>query len=83
MGDAEVTAPATLARRLATVHPSTIALAWHLFGDATGRGLAAGWDTLSLLGESLFSLTGPVMHDDPAQARALQDAWENVFVPAA
>src|SRR5262249_50433890 len=68
----EVTAPATLARRLeaegttiaaprpawkivperriasaggaATVHPSTIALAWHLFGEHAGRELAANWD---------------------------------------
>lgn len=107
--DAEVTAPATLSRRLhrqgtrvvnprrawmilpqhrifsaggaATVHPSTIALVWHLFGDAVGRGLAAGWDTLPLHGESLFSLVGPEMHDDEDTKAALQDAWEDVFLP--
>jgi len=108
--DAPVTAPATLARRLAaqgahvvsprrawkivparrifsvagagTVHPSTIALAWHLFGDDVGRGLASGWDALPLFGESLFSLDGPVMHDDEHVKRSLQDAWEDVFLPA-
>lgn len=65
-----------------TVHPSTIALVWHLFGEAAGRGLAAGWDTLPLHGDSLFSLTGPVMHDDEAVKRGLQDSWEDVFLPA-
>jgi hypothetical protein len=65
-----------------TVHPSTIALAWHLFGDDVGRGLASGWDALPLFGESLFSLDGPVMHDDEQVKRSLQDAWEDVFLPA-
>src|SRR5262245_24745499 len=37
-----------------TVHPSTLALVWHLFGDAVGRGLAAGWDATPLFGETLF-----------------------------
>ena len=109
--DAAVTAPATLARRLAaqgtnivsprrawkivpaqrifsaggagTVHPSTIALAWHLFGDEVGRALASGWDAFPLFGESLFSLDGPVMHDDERVKRSLQDAWEDVFLPPA
>jgi hypothetical protein len=64
-----------------TVHPSTIALAWHLFGDTAGRALAAGWDALPLYGESLFSLVGPVMNDDLAVMSKPQDAWEDVFLP--
>jgi hypothetical protein len=65
-----------------TVHPSTIALVWHLFGDAAGRGLASGWDASPLFGESLFSLEGPVMNDDEVVKSKLQDAWEDVFLPA-
>src|SRR5262245_16649745 len=64
-----------------TVHPSTIALVWHLFGDAAGRGLAAGWDALPLYGEALFSLDGPIMKDDEQVKSQLQDAWEDVFLP--
>ena len=64
-----------------TVHPSTMALVWHLFGDEAGRALAAGWDALPLHGESLFALLGPVMNDDPVVASGLQDAWEGVFLP--
>lgn len=107
----EVTAPATLARRLqaegtpvltprrawkilpeqrifsaggaATVHPSTIALVWHLFGDEAGRELAASWDTLPLHGESLFSLIGPEMRDDDETKAAVQARWEDVLLPAA
>jgi len=47
-----------------TVHPSTMALVWHLFGDEAGRALATGWDALPLHGESLFALVGPGMNDD-------------------
>lgn len=65
-----------------TVHPSTIALAWHLFGDAAGRDLALGWDASPLFGETLFSLEGPKMNDDEAARSKLQDAWEDVFLPA-
>jgi transcriptional regulator GlxA family with amidase domain len=107
----EVTAPATLARRLqtegttvstprrawkivperriftaagaATVHLSTIALVWHLFGDSAARELAADWDSLPLHGENLFSLTGPQMSDDPATTAAVQANWEDVLLPAA
>jgi transcriptional regulator GlxA family with amidase domain len=107
----DVTAPATLARRLpaqgsrvvtprrawkvdpehriftaggaATVHASTIALVSHLFGEAHARELAANWDTLPLHGESLFSLVGPAMADEEQTVRAVQDRWENVFLPAA
>jgi transcriptional regulator GlxA family with amidase domain len=107
----EVSAPATLARRLqaegttvstprrawkivperrlfsaagaATVHPSTIALVWHLFGDRAGRELAANWDSLPLHGEHLFSLTGPPMSDDPVTTAAVQASWEDVLLPAA
>jgi transcriptional regulator GlxA family with amidase domain len=105
----EVTAPATVSRRLAllgtqvatprrawminpeqkvftaggaaTVHPSTIALVWHLFGEDKARDLAATWDTLPLHGESLFSLLGPALRDDEAAKRTLQDTWENMFLP--
>jgi putative intracellular protease/amidase len=64
-----------------TVHPSTIALAWHLFGDEAGRALAAGWDSAPLYGESLFSLIGPAMNDNEEVKRRLQDIWETVFLP--
>jgi cyclohexyl-isocyanide hydratase len=105
----EVTAPATISRRLraegatiaaprrawlitpeqriasaggaATVHPSTIALAWHLFGNDTALQLAANWDSLPLHGEHLFSLVGPVMHDDTAIAAVVQAQWEDVLMP--
>lgn len=111
LGGVEVTAPASLSRRLAaegtlvatprrawmivperrifssggaaTVHPSTIALVWHLFGEERGRDLAAGWDTLPLHGESLFSLVGPAMRDDDLTMSQIQDSWEDVFLPAA
>jgi transcriptional regulator GlxA family with amidase domain len=107
----EVTAPATLSRRLeaegtaiasprrawrivperrifsaagaATVHPSTIALVWHLFGDQAARELAANWDSLPLHGERLFSLTGPLMNDDAAITAIIQFSWEDVLLPAA
>lgn len=65
----------------ATVHPSTIALVSELFGREQGRALAAGWDTLPLHGDSLFSPVGPVMRDEPSIASSLQDQWENVFLP--
>jgi putative intracellular protease/amidase len=105
----EVTAPATISRRLeqqgtkvatprlawktgpeekvfttggaATVHASTIALVWHLFGEEKARDLAATWDSLSFYGESLFALDGPALNDDEAVKSRLQDAWENVFLP--
>ena len=109
LAGANVTAPATLARRLpaqgtpithprrawqidrerkvftaggaATVHPSTIALVRELFGEQQARELAAGWDTLPLHGDALFSAAGPVMRDDATVAAGLQDQWENVFLP--
>jgi putative intracellular protease/amidase len=65
-----------------TVNASTMALVWHLFGDEAGRALAAGWDASPLHGEALFSLLGPVMNDDPVVASGLQDAWEDIFLPA-
>lgn len=64
----------------AVVHPSTIALVWHLFGDAAGRGLAEAWDTLPLHGEGLFSLDGPVMRDDPETVRRVQDTLEDLLL---
>lgn len=67
----------------ATVHPSTIALIWHLFGDQAARELAANWDTLPLHGEHLFSLAGPRMNDHPATLQAAQDTWEDLLLPAA
>lgn len=105
----EVSAPATLARRLpalgtkvmsprrawkvdadkkiftsggaATVHPSTIALVWRLFGEDAARGLALSWDSLALHGDSLFAAQGPVMGDEPQKTGGLQDNWEKVFLP--
>jgi transcriptional regulator GlxA family with amidase domain len=65
----------------ATVHPSTIALVSHLFGEDKARDLAATWDTLSLHGEGLFSLVGPALCDDDAMKSALQDMWEKVLLP--
>jgi transcriptional regulator GlxA family with amidase domain len=67
----------------ATVHPSTIALVWQLFGDQAGRELAANWDSLPLHGEQLFSLTGPPMIDDLVTTAAVQASWEDVLLPAA
>jgi transcriptional regulator GlxA family with amidase domain len=64
-----------------TVHPSTIALVWHLFGDRIGRELAAGWDSSPLFGEALFALDGPVMQDDETVRTRLQETWEEVFLP--
>ena len=52
-----------------------------LFGEPQARELAAGWDTLPLHGEALFSKLGPTMRDDADTASALQDQWENVFLP--
>lgn len=66
-----------------TVHPSTMALVWHLFGDDVARGLAAGWDALPLHGEALFALEGPAMRDEADVVRGLQDQWEGVFLPDA
>ena len=110
LAGADVTSPATLARRLpaqgtpitnprrawlvdserkiftsggaATVHPGTIALVSELFGEQQARELAAGWDTLPLHGEVLFSKQGLEMHDDAGIATGLQDQWENVFLPS-
>ena len=65
-----------------TVHPSSIALTWHLFGDSAGRELALGWDALPLFGETLFSLEDPKMNDDETGKAKLQDLWEDVFLPA-
>lgn len=65
----------------ATVHPGTMALVTELFGEAQARELAAGWDTLPLHGDALFSKLGPEMNDDPATAAGLQDQWENLFLP--
>lgn len=67
----------------ATVHPSTIALVWKLIGEERGHALAAGWDTLPLHGEALFSTEGPRMNDIAEIASGLQDQWENVFLPPA
>src|SRR5262249_15938813 len=59
----------------ATVHPSTIALAWQLFCEDVARDMATTWDTLPLHGESLFSLEGPRLADDAEPVRKLQDTW--------
>jgi putative intracellular protease/amidase len=65
----------------ASVHPSTMALLWHLFGEEKARGQAAAWDTLALHGETVFSLVGPALVDDPIIASGLQDQYEMMFVP--
>ncbi|MFD5633995.1 DJ-1/PfpI family protein [Streptomyces sp. NPDC058122] len=65
----------------ATVHPSTIALVTHLFGEDRARALAATWDTLPLHGEALFNPEGPVSHDDETFVKGLQDGMEKVFLP--
>jgi hypothetical protein len=49
--------------------------------EQQARELAAGWDTLPLHGEALFSKLGPEMHDDAAIAAGLQAQWEDVFLP--
>ncbi|MFF3957492.1 hypothetical protein ACFYY1_30405 [Streptomyces sp. NPDC001890] len=64
-----------------TVHASTIALVDELFGRDQARDLAATWDSLPFYGEALFNPEGPVMNDEPEGKAALQDAWENTFLP--
>lgn len=64
-----------------TVHASTIALVWQLFGEEKARDLAGTWDSLPFYGESLFALDGPALNDDDAAKSRLQDAWENTFLP--
>lgn len=64
-----------------TVHPSTIALVWKLFGDEAARNLAAAWDSLPLHGKSLFSNDGPVMADATASMEAVQNQFEMLFLP--
>jgi hypothetical protein len=59
----------------ATVHPSTIALAWHPFGDQAGR------DLFALTGPPM--LTGPPISDHAETTAAVQAAWEDVLPPAA
>jgi hypothetical protein len=65
----------------ATVHPSTMALVAHLFGEQRARALAGTWDTLPLHGESLFALEGPVSNDDETFVKGLRDGMEKVFLP--
>ncbi|MET7986523.1 DJ-1/PfpI family protein [Streptomyces sp. NPDC005281] len=65
----------------ATVHPSTIALITHLYGEDRARTLAATWDTLPLHGETLFNPEGPLTNDDDTFVKGLQNAMEKVFLP--
>ncbi|MGV9707504.1 DJ-1/PfpI family protein [Streptomyces sp. NPDC003483] len=65
----------------ATVHPSTIALITHLFGEDHARALAGTWDTLPLHGDTLFHPEGPLTHDDHTFVNHLQNAMEKVFLP--
>jgi putative intracellular protease/amidase len=65
----------------ATVHPSTIALVSHLFGEQRARAMATTWDSYAVHGGGLFGLTGPLANDDPAAREALQDGMEKVFLP--
>jgi transcriptional regulator GlxA family with amidase domain len=64
-----------------TVHPSTIALVWHLFGKEYAADLAATWDTLPLHDDALFALDGPQVNDDAQAMARLQHNWERVFLP--
>ncbi|MCF6133144.1 DJ-1/PfpI family protein [Flavobacterium wongokense] len=64
-----------------TVHPSTIALVWKLFGEEAAKGLSAAWDSLPLHGNSLFSADGPVMNDIPELLSGVQDQFEMIFLP--
>ncbi|MFF0598771.1 DJ-1/PfpI family protein [Streptomyces antibioticus] len=65
----------------ATVHPSTIALVTHLFGEDRARALAGTWDTLPLHGDTLFHPEGPLSNDNPTFVNNLQNAMEKVFLP--
>ena len=63
------------------VHPSTVALAWHLFGDDWGRTLSLMWDTLGAHGKALFQLEGPEYGMYPQYETPLQDEWEPILLP--
>lgn len=65
------------------VHPSTIALIWHLFGEELALQLSLMWDTLGAHGKSLFALEGPDYGVYPNYEGKLQDQWENALLPDA
>lgn len=109
LGDAPVTAAATVSRKLAregvnvkqprtmwmcvperkifsaaggsAVHPSTIALAWYLFGEDLALTLSLMWDTLGAHGKTLFELEGPDYGHYEKHESKLQDDWENSLLP--
>lgn len=63
------------------VHPSTIALVWHLFGEELALQLSLMWDTLGAHGKSLFALEGPDYGVYPNYEGKLQDQWEESLLP--
>lgn len=63
------------------VHPSTIALIWHLFGEDLALQLSLMWDTLGAHGKQLFALQGPDYGTYPEYEATLQTQWEDSLLP--
>lgn len=63
------------------VHPSTIALAWYLYGEDLAMTLSFMWDTLGAHGRTLFELEGPAYGTYPTHEARLQDEWEDRLLP--
>lgn len=64
------------------VHPSTIALAWHHFGQELALTLSLMWDTLGAHGDKLFALVGPDYGRYPQYEARIQDEWEDKLLPS-
>lgn len=64
------------------VHPSTIALVWHLFDEELALHLSLMWDTLGAHGKQLFALQGPDYGTYPEYEGKLQDQWEDALLPS-
>ena len=63
------------------VHPSTIALVWHLFGQELAETLSLMWDTRGPHGKTLFALEGPDYITYEQAESKLQDDWEDSLLP--
>jgi putative intracellular protease/amidase len=63
------------------VHPSTIALVWHLFGQDLAQTLSLMWDSLGAHGKTLFELEGPDYGHYEQLESKLQDDWEDSLLP--
>jgi putative intracellular protease/amidase len=63
------------------VHPSTIALVWHLFGKDLAQTLSLMWDSLGAHGKALFELEGPDYGHYEEFESKLQDDWEDSLLP--